>query len=129
MTTIQQSFMARLCGSTSTLAKVLWAEPVTPLDTLRHEVRSYLVHIREVATTLDVDLKQAERIASDCEFLLDAIAAAPSPEGHRVAQVACRYFVHTHDLDSDTHSPNGFVSDAKVMDAALAACGLPRRDM
>ena len=127
MGTVHESFLSQLSDNTGMLVRMLLAAPPTDVATLRTEVGDYLEHVRTVAKDLaTVDVRLAEYTATGCAVLLDDLERTDNAAHHRVTQAACRYFVHTHDFDSDTHSPTGFVSDAKVVDAALATCGLTR---
>lgn len=109
-------------GSRTTLER-LFAEPELSAEDLEALVLIYLRRVREAVRHREyVDLELVERIASSCVGLLHA---ADDEASHRLAQVACVYFIVSDDGDGDLASFDGFADDAEVVDIVARLLGRP----
>ena len=107
------------------IAEQLAGETPVSVKVLADELQQYVDGLHAHKANADfVDYDIAERIATLCWQLLDALPEQPDERQHRLTQLAINYFVLAEDAHDDNHSLAGFEDDLQVVTAVVRALGL-----
>ena len=106
---------------TRRIVEQLNEESLVPVAVLSDELQEYVEELDAHPSHAGglIDNKVANRIASLCWKLLDALPDEPDERQHRLTQLAINYFVLAEDGHDDNHSLMGFDDDLQVVVAVI----------
>ena len=117
--------LERVPAESRALVEQLLDEPLLSSVVLRGEVKAHLDLFRAAQSEHpELDVGQAEALASRCHQLLDLVDDDAPEERRQLVQVAVRYFAIEDDGDDDIQ-PGGLDDDEAVVTAVVELLAAP----
>lgn len=117
--------LSQFDATTRRIVEQLSEESLVSVEVLSDELQEYIEELEAHPSSTGMpDDGSAERIASLCWKLLDALPPQPDQRQHRLTQLAINYFTLAEDTHDDHHSLAGFEDDLAVVVAVIKELGL-----